>query len=161
MLFCTFLTFLIYAKLFAVNEENPHPFMNDESHTFCRVCHANDPNAVASYLDVRLRQPVAASCLRGDEGINGISCHSAEKLGRTHPIDVEPKEGMRIPEDLHLDENMRITCVTCHNPHGNWTAPIPMTAQDTKPMGTGRYRSYFLRRSNIGSALCIACHDRQ
>ncbi|MEW6378113.1 MAG: hypothetical protein AB1611_00750 [bacterium] len=153
--------FLVYAKSFAVDERNPHTWSNDENHTFCRECHANDPNTVVSYLDVRLKQGVTASCMRGDEGINGTKCHSVEKLGRTHSVDVEPGKDMKIPEDLHLDENMRITCVTCHNPHGNWTSSIPMVARETRVAGTNQYRSYFLRRTNIRSALCIACHDKQ
>lgn len=150
--------FLMCAKTFALDEANPHGFMSDERHTLCRECHANDPNTVVSYIDVRLKQPVTASCLRGDEGVGGIKCHSKEKLGRTHPTDVEPKKGMKIPEDLHLDENMRITCVTCHNPHGSWTSPIPMVAGGPKLIGSVQYRSYFLRRTNVGSALCYTCH---
>lgn len=126
---------------------------------YCSECHENDPETVVSYLDVRLIQEgVTASCMKGDDGINGISCHSTEKLGRSHPIDVEPKEDMEIPEDLHLDENMNITCTTCHDPHGNSTSPIPMVAGKSRVIGTNQYRSYFLRRTNMRSALCFACH---
>jgi len=153
-------SFLIWAKTFALDEENPHAFMDksDKRHIFCSECHENDPNTVVSYLDVRLKQSVTASCLRGNEGIGGKSCHSREKLGRTHPTDVKPKEGMKIPEDLHLDENMQITCATCHDPHGDWTSPIAMVAREPKLVGSERYRSYFLRRTNVQSALCFACH---
>ncbi len=154
-------SFLIWAKSFALDEGNPHAFMEDEHHTFCSECHANDPNTVASYLDVRLHEGVTASCLKGDKGIGGISCHSIEKLGSTHPTDVEPTEDMRVPEDLHLDENMRITCASCHNPHGSWTSPIPMVARESRLVGSNQYRSYFLRRTDVGSILCSACHPNK
>ena len=150
--------FLTCAKTFALDKENPHAFMNDERHIFCHECHANDPNTVVSYLDVRLKQPVTASCLKGSEGIGGTECHSRKKLGRTHPTDIEPKKDVKVPEDLHLDENMKITCVTCHNPHGSWTSPIYMVAKGTKLIGSDQYRSYFLRRTNVRSMLCYACH---
>ncbi|MEW5801432.1 MAG: hypothetical protein AB1847_04930 [bacterium] len=149
---------LICAKTFAIDEANPHAFMNDERHTLCSECHANDPNTVVSYLDVRLKRGVTASCLRGEEGLGGIQCHSPGKLGRTHPVDVEPGRDMEVPEDLHLDETMRITCATCHNPHGSWTSPVPMVARATQLAGSNLYRSYFLRRTNVRSVLCFACH---
>ncbi len=156
---------LLYLKIsnnpsetLATLNQNPHPFMNDESNTYCGECHAEDPSTITSYKDVNLKRGVTASCLRGSDGINGIECHSTEKLGLSHPVDCDPKEDMEIPEDLHLDEKAQISCATCHDPHGDWSSTVPMVARKTKISGTNVYRSYFLRRTNIYSTLCITCH---
>ncbi|MGA1865017.1 MAG: hypothetical protein ACMUHX_08145, partial [bacterium] len=89
-------------------------------------------------------------------------CHTEESLGRSHPVNVPPKDNMRIPEDLHLDEYMNITCATCHQPHGeSYTRLKP--ADYVLPVKSSReriYRSYYLRRTNIQNALCHSCHNK-
>lgn len=47
------------------------------------------------------------------------TCHAGTKGVRSHPVDVFPKKGMRIdPGEYKLIEGGRITCMSCHIPHG-------------------------------------------
>lgn len=152
---------ITYPKSFADIESVPHPFMNDENHTFCSECHAQDPNTIVSYEDVRLTRGATATCSRGEGGFGGTNCHSNESLGISHPVDIETPEEMKIPDDFHLDEKLQVSCITCHDPHGSWSSPIPMVPRETKISGTGEYRSYFLRRTNVRSAICYECHQNK
>ncbi|MBZ0304562.1 MAG: hypothetical protein K8I82_00710, partial [Anaerolineae bacterium] len=45
-----------------------------------------------------------------------LKCHPGSE-NRDHPIGVTPRKA----EGLPLDEESRITCITCHEPHGKET----------------------------------------
>ena len=46
-------------------------------------------------------------------------CHPPEALGVSHPIGVSAKKTTTIPDDLPTLKGGIITCVTCHDSHGN------------------------------------------
>jgi len=46
------------------------------------------------------------------------SCHAYLKQGYSHPVNVFPKAGMVIPKEYSLLPDGRISCMTCHVPHG-------------------------------------------
>lgn len=46
------------------------------------------------------------------------SCHAYLKQGYSHPVNVFPKSGMVIPKEYSLLPDGRISCMTCHVPHG-------------------------------------------
>ncbi|MGA1868817.1 MAG: hypothetical protein ACMUJM_09730 [bacterium] len=120
------------------DEEGGHAFMADPER--CTECHTEKPDSGDDYRDVSFMDIIPQLCHR---------CHTEEELGRSHPINVQPPEEMDIPDDLHLDRYMNITCATCHNPHGE--RYIKFYTYTT--------RSYYLRRTNVKNALCIACHS--
>jgi predicted CXXCH cytochrome family protein len=92
-------------------------------------------------------QPAPGRILTGTDKVC-LECHTKESMGRSHPVNVRPEEKyrkMKIPADLRLDDDGRITCLTCHTAHG-------------------QYVSYFLRRSSPDrgfEVLCEACHGKR
>ncbi|MCL4475192.1 MAG: cytochrome c3 family protein [Nitrospirae bacterium] len=91
-----------------------------EIHKGCATCHT-EPDFKA------IKAKVSETCL---------TCHPAS-LGRDHSIGVVPKI---IPEDLPLGEGNKVTCITCHDPHGKGVAAK-------------------LLRKDFNS-LCISCHKK-
>ncbi|HWR59749.1 MAG TPA: cytochrome c3 family protein [Thermodesulfovibrionales bacterium] len=70
-------------------------------HGECSTCHkGEDHKAIKSVIN--------ETCNR---------CHPTTS-GKDHPVDVVPEVK---PPDLPLGEGNRITCVTCHEPHGKNT----------------------------------------
>jgi len=137
-----------------------HAFLNLTEN--CTCCHdtgdqeaAIDPHAFT--VDI------IESCTR---------CHSGSRLGRSHPVGVSADErypDMEIPEDLPVDQEDRITCGTCHNPHlGGYSTERFASGQD--PIGSrledgvevAYYKSYRLRlhAPEAGNdPTCAACHN--
>lgn len=113
---------------------NPHAhFRNPDQ---CPKCHLSPGSPPGSG---RFSTGADAVCL---------GCHAEESLGRSHPVNVRPEEKfpkMKIPDDLRLDDDGRIMCLTCHSAHGS-------------------HASYFLRRSSPDrgfEVLCEACHGKR
>ncbi|MGA1794261.1 MAG: hypothetical protein ACMUIL_00260 [bacterium] len=134
--------------------ENGHDFMNDPNR--CGDCHLGEPVfGETDYRDLEFTDDIVALCQREE-------CHPAETLGRSHPVNITPPDDMDVPEDLHLDEYLNMTCATCHQPHGEaYTVLKP--ADYVLPVGGSSqsiYPSFYLRRTNIQNALCFACHKR-
>ena len=46
------------------------------------------------------------------------SCHSSFKDAYSHPVNVFPRSGMKIPDDFPLLPDGRISCMSCHSNHG-------------------------------------------
>lgn len=92
-----FLTSLFFLLLFLGFPEAQVP----DVHKNCTLCHIED----------------GVSTLR--EGINEtcIGCHT-NRPDKDHPIGLVVKD---ISEKLPLDQENRITCFTCHDPHGKGT----------------------------------------
>jgi len=159
-----------------VNREDPNSLPT------CNKCHDYvDPNTITSYVNANLVEgSVTATCMRGDRGKYDFpqateGCHSNDPsneemfIGRSHPADVKPKDDMDIPEDLPVDENRNITCVSCHDPHKEYksTQPWVSSSKEGSVISETEYRTYYLRRRDIasdmnsGSDLCLACHPEK
>jgi len=105
----------------------------------CERCHITNPFDGTQVLE----NPINASCL-------SIGCHSpylADSLD--HPTLITVTENsvfpsLSIPEPFWLDEDHRLNCATCHNPH-------PDEAE---------YRPYLLRYNSVEPPIffCQECH---
>lgn len=135
---------------------DPHLFMQkDEACTGCHQFYRDqlDPHTFVV--------PITEQCM---------GCHPQEKLGRSHPVGVNPVDAIPsidVPEDLPL-ENELISCGTCHQPHLTQLSALPCS-QEQAPflvLDEGRvekpyYKAYYLRFPDpeAGFApLCMACH---
>lgn len=110
------------------NSENPHARKDQK---VCIVCHISPPaegTAPARDSNLRFGGDIVALCL---------SCHEGYK--HMHPVKIAVAPGMKSPEDLPLDVDGKITCITCHD---------AMEA-------SGVHR----RRRLVGRALCLNCHE--
>jgi predicted CXXCH cytochrome family protein len=89
----------------------------------CGTCHAEEPGPGSALLV----SDVSTLCL---------SCH-ADQAKLSHPVEMTPS--MEVPDGWPLDPFGRVTCVTCHRPHG----PGP---------------AFLLRADGIGERFCRSCH---
>jgi hypothetical protein len=134
---------------------NPHAhFQSPEQ---CRKCHLSyrdqmEPGRFSTETDV--------VCL---------GCHKKENLGRSHPVNVRPREKfwkMKVPADFRLDDDGRLMCLTCHTAHGAYLSTVKTyPKQATFPSGSSGgpfYKTFFLRRSSPTkgwATLCSGCHE--
>jgi predicted CXXCH cytochrome family protein len=85
--------------------------------------------------------------LRDEAGDVCISCHQryhgADEI-RSHPVTGVPS--LRVPPDMVLDSKGGMTCITCHNFHGEYRDE------------NGKKR-FYLRRSP-GRTFCYSCHKK-
>lgn len=72
-----------------------------DAHKICISCHIEEGSGT-------LREGIDAIC---------IGCHP-NSPGNDHPIGLAVAD---IPKKLPLDEEGKITCITCHEPHGKGT----------------------------------------
>lgn len=136
---------------------NPHQAMNAED--ACDECHTyfgETPNPHEFFV------AIPEKCLE---------CHSQSKLGRSHPIGVDPRHAptgtIEIPEELPLEEG-KVSCGSCHNPHLAFLSETQaFPRQDVKFRQRGErgeiswYRTFFLRMPDPDKGfepLCLACH---
>lgn len=106
--------------------ETPHSFTEAQ----CRDCHV-DPDRDPG----RLTKPITKLC---------AGCHQRTIRASSHPVDIFPVAS-KIPQDMPL-RNGKITCVTCHNVHGDSRLVFGI-------------RSYFLRRPTADMKFfCVTCH---
>jgi len=103
-----------------------------------------------------------------------LECHRKENLGRTHPVDIRPADRhanrslkVEIPGDFPLDEDGRMTCLTCHTAHGLFLSSektFPSQRPEGPTSGGGSYyKTFYLRRSSPVrgfATLCEACHEK-
>ncbi len=87
----------------------------------------------------QLKQDINKSCTMS-------KCHNFDPM-LSHPVGIKPKGP--IPEDMPLDSQAKITCLTCHN------QSIDKSDQDYSDIDSGN--QYLLRRP-VGEQLCSSCH---
>jgi|Deesub1362A_J573_1020465.scaffolds.fasta_scaffold00013_158 predicted CXXCH cytochrome family protein len=68
----------------------------------CSICHVSNKTAT----EIHLRRPLSDLCLE---------CHPDRGSPADHIVDVTPSMEVK---DLPLDKDGKMTCVTCHDPHG-------------------------------------------
>lgn len=112
--------------------DDPHNFGEDE----CMRCHATDPR------ERRVEgEPLP---LVETESDLCSDCHDVTESLLTHPVNVFP-EHTRIPADMPLSLDGKLTCSTCHDIHSSYRTPF----------GTP---SHYLRRQVTGRQFCAICH---
>ncbi len=133
----------------------PHAFMHDPAG--CVRCHETPPvkGEAVDYTTLAFTKDLVTLC---------EECHAEKVSGDMHPVDVRPAHA--VPAELHLDNYFTITCVTCHDPHGKNVSErpfVPQTWFDRLGRAVRRqrgYRTFLLRRSNVGGDLCLSCHRK-
>ena len=145
--------------------ENPHrPLFIAGGCTGCHETYLGETDPHEFVL------PVIEICLRE-------SCHTVEKIGRSHPVGVDAKKS-RVIEDVPACfplEDDRISCGSCHEPHGEWLVatrcypsqqPVFFLVENVvgEKRETPYYKTYFLRVPGDPiegfTALCNSCHLR-
>ncbi len=141
-----------YAMLDPHNQISESGEINEDK---CLYCHSELPDAkLAAYKDVKLIGKLEVLCFR---------CHY--KQSKLHPINANH---LRIPSDaiaanmveseeklgviLPLDNEGKVTCPTCHNPHEKGVLPIE------KASAQGASEKYRLRLAAQNLQICVACH---
>ncbi|MBF8257898.1 MAG: MULTIHEME CYTC protein [Actinobacteria bacterium] len=84
--------------------ESPHGRKSSDG---CIVCHTQAPSEVAG------QRPAAGLKFGGDIIALCYSCHDGYR--HMHPVKIAIAPEMKRPEDLPLDRNGKITCITCHD----------------------------------------------
>ncbi len=132
----------------------PHAFMQDVHQ--CQRCHETIPDAKHDdFTSVTFKKDIVTLC---------VECHTPLVNHDKHPVDIRPERP--VPIDLHLDNYLSITCVTCHDPHGKAFADFPYVPRTWFDRvlqawrGEESYRTFFLRKSNTDGELCLSCHTR-
>lgn len=80
------------------------------------------PNKQTSEKQVAKKLPVNHPKMKNKLDINSIvcqTCHIEIKKGLSHPVNVYPKPGMRIPAEYPTLADGRILCMSCHARHAS------------------------------------------
>jgi hypothetical protein len=138
-------------------EYNPHVQLNEERKIIkerCLYCHTEIPDEKRTgYQDAKLLGKLHLLCVR---------CHNEEVKQPFHARHLrKPSEQVtsRIQQlqDQHniilaLDENGKITCATCHNPHEKGVIP------DIRAGAKGAGAKF---RHRLSNNMCVKCHPMQ
>ena len=133
---------------------NPHKQMNASGKIVekaCLYCHKEKPDEeVATRESIELIGNMKMICQRCH---NILSRHPAGKDHFVKPT-AQILEKMKIAEIIYsiilpLDNEERLTCITCHNPHEKGV--IPMERESSKGAG-----EIYRKRATL---ICNACHD--
>jgi hypothetical protein len=134
--------------------------INPES---CLYCHETKPDEQTATLESR-KDGEDTVHLVGDLEVLCLRCHN-NKAGN-HPLNknhlVKPSEkvvarmlwsesNLRIV--LPLNDEGKITCITCHNPHERGVIP------SEKAASAGASDKGRLRKSGGGGSICVVCHN--
>ena len=133
---CLFTLLLLFSHNDLVASETPH----DNAEIRCLDCHVNLPleRVVLSFYS-----DIPTICL---------GCHqnypcrddAKTKNGYIHPVGMVPT--MTVPDDMVLDKQGQISCITCHFYHDKGKAALTTHGQ-------------YLRRSTV-KRLCMSCHKK-
>lgn len=147
--FCVVLLILTSARNLSGSGVEVMPNSSKE----CAICHIR---WVRAFDRTELPKDIMQSVLerRAGSGDMCLSCHDGSVTDsrfkvwstRHHTTDSVPSASVKIPtETFPLDDKGRMTCATCHTAHA-----VP-DSSDLKTV-------IFLRRPNIDSSFCLACH---
>jgi len=112
---------------------NPH---GKGDYASCQGCH----------LDVRVKKEEMRTNLRyaGDDMRICHSCHGA--MDACHPVLINLPEGMKPGNDLPLDLDGKIKCLTCHDPMAEGGSVVAIRRKE---------------KGESVNALCFRCHDKE
>lgn len=123
----------------------------------CAICHIRWVQAFDRTKPQDQRNPMQKVLERqAGNGDMCLSCHDGSVTDsrfkiwstRHHTTDSVPSASVKIPTDVFpLDDQGQMTCATCHTAHA-----VP----DSSDLRT----VIFLRRPNVDSSLCLACHPQ-
>ncbi len=117
----------------------------------CLYCHTTLPSPSQTASMVRLVDDIPGTCMRCHPmelhpgGTDHLRKPSADMLDRLHQL--EDEHHVILP----LDEQGRMSCITCHNPHQRGVIPVDRHA------ARGADEEHRLR---IPRVMCRSCHDR-
>ncbi|MBI3815491.1 MAG: hypothetical protein HY279_13630 [Nitrospinae bacterium] len=134
---------------YVLADKNPHDFIDDQSK--CIDCHRTKPESLP--VPGKIQGNVDFK-IDFNNMCNNCHRHEGGKMG--HPVGVKPKA--ITPADLLLDENGKLTCLTCHKTHMGHIHKRKSLSICGGLFSSGEERSYFLRRDNSEGDLCLACH---
>ncbi len=135
---------------------DPHRQINDKGEIIidrCLVCHLEKPDEKhATFKEVKFIGDIEVMCRRCHH-IAGNHSGNADHMGIKPSADglkrmaaMEKKYNTRLP----LDENGKMTCITCHNPHEKGVIP------DDRPGAKGAGSKY---RHRLDENMCKECHQ--
>ncbi len=134
-----------------IAENNPHIL---QSKPECESCHLIAPE-VTPTINTRYILPQAKNFKQ--DGIHMCTeCHNNEN-GHQVGISLD----FSVPADLPLDNDNKITCLTCHYTHGNLHSEKPHASYSFMDVLLGSehlHKSFLLRRKNVNGELCLTCH---
>ena len=136
-------------------QPDPHQQLNSSGEVIvetCLFCHLEKPDEKhATFKDVILIGDIELLCRRCHH-IAGNHSGNADHMGIRPSADglkrikaIEKKYNVRLP----LDENGKMTCITCHNPHAKGVIP------ENRPGAKGAGSKY---RHRLPEILCLECH---
>jgi Cytochrome c3 len=131
-----FTLLLLFSHSELVASETPH----DNAEIRCLDCHVNLPleRVVLSFYN-----DTPSICLRCHQNYP-CRTDTNTKKGYIHPVDMVPT--MTVPDDLVLDRQGQISCITCHFYHDKGKAALAL-------------HRHYLRRSTV-KRLCMSCHRK-
>jgi len=136
-------------------QPDPHQQLNKSGEIVvdtCLFCHLEKPDEKhATFKDVILIGDIELLCRRCHH-IAGNHSGNADHMGIRPSADglkrikaIEIKYNVRLP----LDENGKMTCITCHNPHARGVIP------ENRPGAKGAGSKH---RHRLPEDMCIECH---
>lgn len=133
---CLFTLLFLFSQNALAAPATPH----DNAEMRCLDCHVKLPFqgvVLSFYSDI---PTMCTGCHRDYPCRNDAQTEN----GYIHPVGILPT--MVIPDDLALDEEGQISCITCHFYHDKGKAELAAHGQ-------------YLRRSTV-KRLCMSCHKK-
>jgi len=159
--YCTLFLLCVYTIVIRADSNfNPHDIVteNNNKKEQCLSCHINKPlesiKLMGKYVLPDMNEFVKNETLMCKE------CHGDDSS--SHIVGVTPD--YTVPADFPLDNENKITCLTCHYVHGSLESDRPMASSSFMDHLFNRDRlkkSYVLRRNNAEGDMCLACHSKE
>lgn len=134
---------------------DPHKQVKEDGEIIaekCLYCHEEKPDEKrANYEDLKFIGQIEILCqrchvIRGNHAGNFDHMVKPSPKGLARMKEMEEKFGIVLP----LDEDGKMTCITCHNPHERGVIPA------NRPGAKGADSKY---RHRLPERLCIECHQ--